>query len=539
MSILQFASSGKYRRVLSVVATFAGCFLAVAAAYYKTPMNFFRAEGGMFQFVAQSTAAEQHNYLKWFFERSYHGHFTPLGFWLEFKATQIAGPCNAFWQWRQLIVLTGIATVVFALVRGTAKSLRASNYAASTAAAAVTAIFIYQPLMSDVLAWTFIVFQLVWMLLSALALFSLLKLIQEPAKKRWIWASAIFAYASMHAIGLGLATVVATSVILTVLLIGIGQGKFEPFRSNKRTIALALSLLLTVSLAHALCMILLNGPPVPPGSQPLRNAVVLPSLGLVAMEVVAAVQSLFVAGLMGAPTNETIAAAWPFGLGIALLAISVVVYLARASMRVSDSRTLTMFVLHTFGISSFLMCIALIAARAAFEPSTVGLNAFLNGSRYLVPICFTLLGTVTALSSNLAVRARVQTAALFLGIAVAMFVANQQYRINLYPKYFPRNQISHGQAWKLIKATVEECRAAHLPIPNIPLAPLAQEFHDYDLRLFEPLLRSELNWGASDAPFQFIEWQECRGPARARYEQAAPSLDKVVALLGLEPPATH
>jgi hypothetical protein len=536
MSILQTAISRKYHAVFSVVAIFAGCLLAVVAAYYKTPMNFFRAEGGMFQFVAHSTAAEQHNYLKWFFERSYHGHFTPLGFWLEFKATQIAGPCNAFWQWRQLIVLACIATVVFALVRGTAKSLRASSYAAASAAAAVTAIFIYQPLMADVLAWTFLVFQLVWMLLSALALFSLLKLIQEPARKRWIWAAVIFAYASMHAVGLGLATVVATSVILAILLLGIARGKFESFRSNKRTIALALSLLLVASLAHALCMILLNGPPVPPGSQPLRNAVVLPSLGLVAMELVAAVQSLFVSGMMGAPTNETIAAAWPFGLGIALLAISVIVHLARGAMRAPDSRSLTMFVLHTFGIASFLMCIALIAARAAFEPSTVGLNAFLNGSRYLVPICFTLLGTLTALASNLAMRARVQTAALFLGVAVAMFVANQQYRINLYPKYFPRNQISHGQAWKLIKATAQECRTAHLPIPNIPLAPLAQEFHDYNLRLFEPLLHDELNLPAQER-CEFVEWPECRGPARARYEQAAPSLDKIIVMLDLEPSA--
>jgi hypothetical protein len=116
-----------------------------------------------------------------------------------------------------------------------------------------------------------------------------------------------------------------------------------------------------------------------------------------------------------------------------------------------------------------------------------------------------------------------------------MFVGNYEYRAHIYPKQFPRNQISHGQAWKLIKATAQECRSAHLPIPNIPLAPLAQEFHPYDLRLFEPLLHDELNLPAQER-CEFAEWQECRGPARARYEEASTSLKKVVALLDLESP---
>lgn len=91
-------------------------------------------------------------------------------------------------------MLAGVAMVVFVLVREPAKSLRATNYAASTAAAAITAIFIYQPLMSDVLSWTFLVVQLAWMLLSGLALFSLLKLVLDPTGKLWIWASVIFAW---------------------------------------------------------------------------------------------------------------------------------------------------------------------------------------------------------------------------------------------------------------------------------------------------------------------------------------------------------
>ena len=51
---------------------------------------------------------------------------------------------------------------------------------------------------------------------------------------------------------------------------------------------------------------------------------------------------------------------------------------------------------------------------------------------------------------------------------------------------------------------------AKLPIPNIPLASLAQEFHQYDLRLFEPLLHDELKLPAPER-CEFVEWPECRG----------------------------
>lgn len=497
-------------------------------------MNFFRAEGGLFQFVAHSSAAEQHNYLLWFFERSYHGHFTPIGFWLEFKTIQLAGTCEAFWRWRQLVMLTSIAVALFVLVRKAAISLGASNYAG--AAVAVVAIFIYQPFMSDLLSWTFLVFQLVWILFSALALFSLLKLALDPAGKRWIWASVIFAYASMHALGLGLATVAATALVLAVFVFGIARGKLEAFRTSQPTISLALSLLIVLSLAHALCMILLNGPPAPGGSRTLWNSSVpiLRSFGFVALDFFSAVQSLFVSGIFALPGNETITAAWPFGLGISILAAVALFYLARTALRAPDSRTLTMFVLHAFSIASFFVCVGLIVMRETLEPSPVSMGVFLIGSRYLVPTCFTLLGSLTAIFSALAARARAQAASLFLLVAVCMFLTNYEYRVHLYPKQFPRNQISHGEAWKLIKATAQECRAAQLPIPNIPLTSLAQEFHQYDLRLFEPLLHDELNLPASER-CKFVEWQECRGPARPRYEQAAPSLNKVIAMLNLEP----
>jgi hypothetical protein len=533
-STLQVAKSAKYRAVFGAILIFVGCFLGVAAAYHKTPINFFRAEGGLFQFVAHSSAADQQNYLHWFFHRSYHGHFTGIGYWLEFKTTQFAGTWGAFWRWRQLNVLAGVATAVFLLVRYTARSWGASKYAAAAAAAAMAAIFIYQPLMADLLSWTFLVFQLAWMLLSALTLFSLVKLVLNPSSKRWIWGSAIFAYASMHALGVGAVTAAATGLVLAILLLGVAQGKLEAFRGNKRTLALVLLLLVVFSVAHALCMILLNGPPTPPGTNLSPTSPIVARLGLVAVEFFAALQSLFVSDITAPTSNDSIATAWALGLGMFLLAGLAVFHLTRVALRAPDSRNLTMFVLHAFSIVSFLACVGLVAARDSFEPSSRGVTPFLFGARYVIPISFTLLGTMTALVLPIVARARPPMATLFLGVAAIMFLDNYEYRTHLYPKHFPRNQISHDRAWKLIKATVRECRAAHLLIPNIPLAPLTQEFHPYDLRLFEPLLHDELNLPA-DERCEFAEWAQCRGPLRPSYEQAVPSLKKVIAVLDLEP----
>jgi len=71
----------------------------------------------------------------------------------------------------------------------------------------------------------------------------------------------------------------------------------------------------------------------------------------------------------------------------------------------------------------------------------------------------------------------------------------------------PLSHVSHSSAWGLILATVQECRAAGLPMPHVPLGTLTQEFHDIDPHLFEPLIRRDLRL-PPDYKIALIPWED-------------------------------
>lgn len=61
---------------------------------------------------------------------------------------------------------------------------------------------------------------------------------------------------------------------------------------------------------------------------------------------------------------------------------------------------------------------------------------------------------------------------------------------------------------------------------------LTQEFYDWDLKLFEPLLRYSLHL-APEQKIEFEAWQKVRGTELKKYEAVAPSLTRVISLLKL------
>jgi len=118
---------------------------------------------------------------------------------------------------------------------------------------------------------------------------------------------------------------------------------------------------------------------------------------------------------------------------------------------------------------------------------------------------------------------------LNLGLAVCAIVANQQYAANVLPKVQARSMISHGSAWQSVVSMARECRSADLAIPNVPLGALTQEFGDWDLKLFEPLLRADLKVPA-ETSLRFVAWNETPDG----YYRDVPSLAAVQKKLQLE-----
>jgi hypothetical protein len=153
------------------------------------------------------------------------------------------------------------------------------------------------------------------------------------------------------------------------------------------------------------------------------------------------------------------------------------------------------------------MMIALVSIRQWREPSPEGFVHFQAGPRYLIPSTFALAGFMAELLFLFATAPVFLTAILNVGLAVCAIVGNQQYAANVYPKFKPRSMISHASAWQAVVSMARECRKADLPIPNVPLGALTQEFHDWDLKKFEPLLRADLK-ALPGTALQFVAWNE-------------------------------
>ena len=74
-----------------------------------------------------------------------------------------------------------------------------------------------------------------------------------------------------------------------------------------------------------------------------------------------------------------------------------------------------------------------------------------------------------------------------------------------------------------------ECQSADLAIPDVPLGLLTQEFNDWDLKTFEPLLRADLK-APPGTSLRFVAWEE----VPEGYYHAIPSLVVVQKKLRLE-----
>jgi len=108
-------------------------------------------------------------------------------------------------------------------------------------------------------------------------------------------------------------------------------------------------------------------------------------------------------------------------------------------------------------------------------------------------------------------------------LAYCAIISQHQCARYVYPKYQPLAQVSHDHAWSLIKGMSREARAAGLPVPNVIMNDLTQEFHGWDLKLFEPVLRHDLKL-APEQRIEFVDIGEALGSRNREYARSVPSL---------------
>jgi len=518
-----------WRSARAFIVIFFLWWLLTAAVYRQTASSFLRAESGWFLFLSHSDTGVQQRFEKVLLTKNFWGHYTPLAFVAEFETAKFAGTRGAFWKWRQITVLAVVATILFLLVRDAGFAFGLTKPGAISAAFALTAVLSFQFQMRDFVAWPFMIMQICWLLFSLLALLGLVRIVQRPAEKRWPWLAATSAYVSLHFLGLGIATVAAT--ISTMIEIHLANRRGPP--SPRARIALPLWTLAVVAAIHAIAMQkFMRVEPMATSNGWKAAEFLTELLGFIPNLVFATVRGLFSTALLK-PESWQLRQQWPYGLLILLGFALLVGATFRQAVRSADGRRQTRFVLHIFAAISFLTCVALIAIRQWSEPSAHHFADYLSAARYLIPASLVLVPFLfelfAAIGSLPGARGVFVNAALGLG-AVA---GHLYFAARIYPNVAPQAMISHDRAWRSIVTMARECQSAGLAIPDLPMGELTQEFFDWDLKLFEPLLRSDLKV-STDLPI--APWSDFANRSPDEYSKKVPALAEVRRRLRLDEP---
>lgn len=497
-------------------------WLLTAAVYRHTASNFLRAESGWFLYLSHSSPEIEHGFEKALLTRNFWGHYAPIAFLAEFETAKLAGTSGGFWKWRQITVLALLATALFLFARDTGAAMGLKSLRAISSAWALTSILVFQIQMRDFVAWPFMIMQLFWLLCSVIALLSLVRMTQRPSEAKWPWLAAAAAYASLHFLGLGIATVAATAVTM----VGIWWVRRNNPSSPAAKIAAPLFSLLVMATLHAIAMQkFMRAEPIISSAKWNLRPFLMECLGFIPNFAIAAIRGLFIA-TEPRPEAWQCSPAWPYGVLILLgffLLVSVACFRAR---REPSPRNQTRLVLRSFTSVLFLGIIGLIAIRNWSEPSPNLFADYLSGPRHLIPASFALVGIMTELFLLVALLPILPGVLLNFGFGICAVAAHLHFAAHVYPKVSPRAMISHTRAWRAIVAMSRECQSAGLAIPNVPLGALTQEFADWDLKLFEPLLRSDLKT-PPETKLEIAPWSDIANGSADKYSRQVPALAKV------------
>jgi hypothetical protein len=521
----------RHLKAAGPIIRFAIWFLLVAVCYRNVQSAFFRQESGWYQFLSHSDQRQHFRF--YLLTYRYQGHYTPLAFLGEFELTRLVGPHEFFWKWRQITVLSILATAISMFTSRLARSSRISIVPAEALAGAITVLFVFQPRMIDFIAWPFMVMQLEWLLLTVAALAALVQIAAGSTRVCWIWMAAACAYGSMHASGLGIATVGATGVAC-LLLLSSDYIKIQAPARARRHLAAALATMVVFAAIHGACMYWLRS--ADNISTPIDHRIAIkPFLGFTWVFLISVIRSLIGANQVAADSVKFLSSQWPFGFAFLIASAFMLVRFFQTMRHSSRPEQRIALVLHVFSIMAFVGVLLLIIARQRTGFFLNQYGGLLTEPRYLVTVSFALFGSLMSVAITAVRRARSWLSVpLLIGVGITAYAVNQHYAATVWPALDPRRTISHERAWNLLAETAREARAAGLSVPNVPMGALTKEFPDWDLKLFEPLLHSELRLPPGEK-IAFASWDIFAAGIPEEYAVSVPSLRPLVELLKLEP----
>ncbi len=280
-----------------------------------------------------------------FFSEELRGPSHALAFWAEFQASKLFGTDATGWRVRQMLALAAAAAAVFIVGERAASLFQLPQRVCVAVGSAVAAGAAFHPLMIDLISWPFMFPQLVWSVLTMMALYFLLPAGRSEADSRWNWAAALAGYLSLHVSGLGIATASAVAVVRACLLFlpSAHHGKTKR-RGRDRGRSLALPLLLAGTAIHGGAMLFLLPRTARSAVHHLDLASLKVALGMVANLAWAGAAS-FGARSFSEANPWTIPYGWPYGLLCMVAAVLTPAIVFRQVCQNPNARNLTSFVL--------------------------------------------------------------------------------------------------------------------------------------------------------------------------------------------------
>jgi hypothetical protein len=514
-------------------------FLLLSAVYRRAPIAFLRAESGLYLWLAQSSELAQHRFQREFVTWSYRGHWTPLAFLTEFWTTKLIGARGSVWHYRQLLLLTAVGVASLALVANLARSLGMRPKQQQSAAVAVCTMLLFQPLMFEFVVWPFMGLQLMWMTFALVACLSCVQLTNDATRIRWIWVGAGAAYASLHMLGLGIAVTLSTAGVFA-FLIALSYQRDGMFKSVRRHLFLAATLLLLLTCMHCLAMVLLlqqRNTAHDPSLAPVGAV----KLGLeLTFRFVSAGLRSFTLAMHPVPNSYPVARYddwmhspnhWSFGLLGCLGSVCLFYHLCRrAFLRPVAIRVLRASVVLFCAIGVVVLVLLMICRQIISEAEPYGMLPYYTAlPRYIIPLQVFLVGPLILLAVFFARRASTIFTYGCIAYALGALVIQAQYQRSPAALLTPQSRVSHRTAWRQLVEAARECRAARLPLPNFPLTALTEEWPGSEVKMFVPLLQRELGVGPSEE-LDLISVADYRSDDRQTWK-AAPAVANFERLL--------
>jgi hypothetical protein len=525
--------------MLRIALVFAVCLLASFLVYRRAPIQFLRAESGLYLSVSHSDAATQKRFTKKFFTESYGGHYTPFAFLAEFETARCVGTWRSIWRWRQIVAVALVAALSFAALSRLTATIGARPRDRVGIAISLAAVAAFQPAMVDLVGWPFMIMQLLWLALLMAALYCIIQIVVQPTRRHWPWLAAAAAYGSMHISGLGLVTVVAVAAALLMQFVQARTiGTNDALRLGKQLAAAVATLLLTAAI-HATAMIaLLPKEAANPATPTVHGLAALKfALGFAFNFAFAGLRNLSLTSPI-TPDVFSIAYCWPLALlFLSVLAVALLRMWRHAMRSAMPPGELTSALVACFSAAGFLSVVALVLTREMAEAAghqgfVPYFNAFTSMPRYVIPMTYLLLPVLALLLVRLAKFSRFLWIGC-IGLALAAAITQREFQRGPLQMLEPPTRISHYSAWRLLLDSARECRAAQLPLPNLPLGALAREFSETNVESFLPLLRHDLQL-RPDESLPLVELSRLEANELQRYD-ALPSLKKLRRRLDLVP----